>query len=228
MQPGLRARLLTALGARPQAVLETAQGFAGGLNAGIWYLKGGGEDAVLKLVKFDHRTPSELVEADTLVRLHRDHPAIASDALVAFPYRILHIIGAGGVRQYDLIAMPRAPGQALALTIADKWYSGRGEELMRIFAQVGACLSQFHKRYGGKQHGDYHPLNIFHDDATGAITLIDLGGMGCKTDCSDKQRLAKSVRQLAACYGPKLQDAIGFFERGYAQAAGAGSHLGGA
>lgn len=228
MQPSLRVRLLTALGAKPSAVIEAAQGFAGGLNAGIWFVKGCGEDTVLKLVKFDPRTPSELVEADTLVRLRRDHPAITSDASVSFPYKILHIIGTGGVRRYDLIAMQRAPGQALALTIADKWYSNREDELMRIFERVGACLSQFHKRYGGKQHGDYHPQNIFYDDVTGAITCIDLGGMGGITDCSDRERLAKSVVQLAACYGPKLEEAIRYFERGYAQAAGTSSRLGGA
>jgi len=172
-------------------------------------------------VKFDARLPAELVEAETLVRLHREHPSIAKDASVAFPHKILHIIGADGLRCYDLIAMQRVPGQALALTIGDKWYSGRADELMKIFEHVGACLCHFHKRYGGKQHGDYHPQNIFYDDATGAVTLIDLGGMGGVTDCSDRERLAKVAIQMSSAYGPKFQEVVRFFERGYTQAAGA-------
>lgn len=228
-QPALRARLLTALGANAGATIEAVSGVVGGLNEGIWLLKGCGEDAVLKLVKYDARLPTEFAEADVCVRLHREHPNIDSDATVAFPYRILHLMGAGGARQYDLIAMPRAPGQALALTIADKWYSGKGDELMGIFRRIGACLAQFHTHYGGKQHGDFHSNNIFYDDATGAITFIDIAGMGCKTTSSDREHLTKTIVQVSACYGEKLREAVTFFENGYAQAAGGKcSRLGGA
>lgn len=184
---------------------------------GIWFVQCGSEDLVLKLVKHDSSRPSALREADCVERLFREHPDIVHDASVAFPCKILHLLGDGGARRFDLIVMDRAPGQMLANAIGDKWRGGCVAELMAILEKVGSCLSTFQKRYG-KNHGDMAPQNVFYDDRSGRVTLIDIGGMGCKTDSTDVEHFTRSLRQLAPFYGPQLAtEGVQRFQTGHAQ-----------
>jgi hypothetical protein len=225
-QPQLKEQLLEALGADSGATVEAARGVQGGQNQGVWFVRSRSEDLVLKLVSHDRRRPASLIEGECVQRLAREHPDIVNDRAVAFPHKILRILDKG-VRRWDLIVMSRAPGQILATTIGNKWYGGRVEELMVILEKVGSCLGAFHRRYG-KNHGDMAPQNVFYDDKTGLVTLIDVGGMGCKTADSDVEHFTASLRQLAGCYGPRLAlEGVSRFTRGHASA-GAGWSRGGA
>eukprot|EP00421_Protoceratium_reticulatum_P071468 CAMPEP_0168408276 /NCGR_PEP_ID=MMETSP0228-20121227/26589_1 /TAXON_ID=133427 /ORGANISM="Protoceratium reticulatum, Strain CCCM 535 (=CCMP 1889)" /LENGTH=188 /DNA_ID=CAMNT_0008421961 /DNA_START=54 /DNA_END=617 /DNA_ORIENTATION=- len=84
---------------------------------------------------------------------------------------------------------------------------------------LGTCLGGFHSRYA-VQHGDFQPSNIFFDEETGSVALIDVGGMGVPTTETDMEHFAKSLRLLSDVYGTRLStEGLGHFERGYAKAA---------
>lgn len=213
----LRAQLLAALGAPPQSTFEAMRGFHGGMNEGIWFVKGGGQTLVLKLVKFDRFAPHQLVEERMFTKLFQELPGITEDPNVAFPFKVLRLLGPNNVRKHDLIVMKKAPGKSLDYVISEKWRKGRKADLMKVFGKVGECLANFHRRYGGRQHNDAGTQNILWDEETQHVTLIDLGCMGNKSNKTDVQRLSQVVKNLSNCaaYGPDLVAAISHFQEGY-------------
>lgn len=219
--PALRGQLLAALGASSSSRFEAMTGFHGGLNDGIWFLRGApGETLVLKLVKYDRFAPPQLVEERIFSKLYQEVPHIAEDAHVAFPTKVFRLLGPNNVRKHDLFVMRKAPGKSLDHLISEKWRSNRKGDIMKIFAKVGECLAQFHRRYGGRQHNDAGTQNILYDEETQHVTFIDLGGMGNKTDKTDVQRLSQLVLKLSRCptYGPDLAVAVDHFREGYNRA----------
>jgi len=213
-------QLLAELGACPEARIEAMKGCGGGLNQGIWLLSGAGEkELVLKLVRFDPLAPSQLVEAANLLKMQDEFPNIGSDDMLTFPSHIFHVLGPGGTRSRDLIVMRRAPGVLLADVVAERCRAGRVQELIGIFEKVGVSAAEFHHRYGGKQHCDLGPHNIFYEEETGRVTFIDLGGMGNKVAQQDVDRFAKIVCRISGFYGQNVEKGVGAFREGYAKTA---------
>jgi len=223
-QPSMSAQLASLLGVSKTCVIEEMTGFRGGLNEGVWFL---GDDAtsremdsslVLKLVKCTRLSESILTEAENFVKMSTDNPKIEQDPSVAFPVRMLKCLGPRPerVHRYDLIIMWKVKGERLAELIAHKWYKKAYDELWTIFERLGETLSQFHFRYGESQHGDFQPSNVFYDEETGDISLIDIGGMGVPTSETDLEHFSKSLKLLADVYGSQLLlSGLRSFEKGY-------------
>merc|ERR1740120_568334 len=72
--------------------------------------------------------------------------------------------------------------------------------------------------YGNAQHGDFQPSNIFWDEESGQLALIDVGGMGIPTTESDVDHFSKAMRLPAESYGMQFAaDAVRHFQQGYAE-----------
>lgn len=214
MDPAVRSMLFQTLGVSGQATIQSVSGFHGGLNRGVWILKSGGEDLVLKLVQA--AGPSS--EADNFIAMQREFPIIVGDPAVAFPRQIVHVLGVGGAKVHDLIVMPRAPGESLGHVIQAKWHAGKVAQALDLLEKVGACVGGFHRRYADKQHCDLQPQNIMCDEGTGRITLIDMGGMGGPVLEKDVDHFLKAFGMLAGVLGPQLEiQGRQRFEQGYAQ-----------
>lgn len=213
--PLIRSKLLAELHVSPWASIQAAKAAGGGLNSGVWYLKDGLDDLVLKLVKFDAKAPAEFRESEAFLRMAQTCPGITGDQMLSFPRHLFHVLDDRRRRCFDLIVMKRAPGEMLAHIVASKVYGGRIKELRSIIRTIGACLCRFHKTYGNKQHSDLGAQNIFYDESTKKVTFIDLGGMGLKTDKTDVQKFTAGLNMLASFYGSNLEDCASCFEEGY-------------
>jgi len=224
-QPELRAQLTAGLGFSPNSTIEEMTGFRGGLNEGVWFLSDQRQsppvkDLVLKLVKCTRISSRILTEAENFVKINNDHPQIARDPGVAFPVRIFKCHGPAPERlhRYDLIVMWKVHGERLTEWIAHKWYSKAFEELWQIFDRLGHIIYAFHDRYCDSQHGDFQPSNVFFDEESGDISLIDIGGMGVPTSEGDVDHFSKSLKLLADAYGSQLLQGVGHFEAAHATA----------
>jgi len=237
--PEVRSKLLAAIGARPDASLQEYRGgyademsnvwlLAGCMNQGIWFMKDGRDDMVLKLVKFDASKPVELRETAVYQRLYREIPEITNDSSVSFPTKILQIVGAGNVRQYDLYVMRRVTGRTLESIIESYWKKNRQAELMEIFRRVGECLGKFHRRYGGRQHCDAGPQNIFYDELSQEVALIDLGMMGACLAKTDIEMFSDYVRQRWSSHTAEMLNGLYHFWQGYNRVAPVRAMRGGA
>lgn len=217
--PHVRSQLLAALGVSKSCSITASAGFSGGMNEGIWFVDDGSDQLVLKLVKFDQSQPAQFVEADSFQELYRLIPELASDASVAFPFKILRILGSRNCRQHDLIVMRRVPGESLDRVIFNHKQDSKMSDLKDVFKRVAECLCDLHLRYGGRQHSDAGPQNIFYDEATKQVKLIDIGFIGVKTRKTDLEHFTGAIERLAAAsYGAELLEALPFFELGYAEA----------
>lgn len=224
-QPELRAQLTAGVGFSLNSTIEEMTGFRGGLNEGVWFLSDQsqsppGKDLVLKLVKCTRISSRILTEAENFVKINADHPQIARDPGVAFPVRIFKCHGPAPERlhRYDLIVMWKVHGERLTEWIAHKWYSKAFEELWQIFDRMGHIIYAFHDRYCDSQHGDFQPSNVFYDEESGDISLIDIGGMGVPTSENDVDHFSKSLKLLADAYGSQLLQGTTRFEAAYATA----------
>ncbi|CAE6946714.1 unnamed protein product [Symbiodinium natans] len=214
VSPSLRERLLTAIGASLHSTFEPLQGFHGGRNEGIWFVKGGGETLVVKLVKFDPSTPSQLVEEQMFRKLFQElGPSITEDPNVAFPVKVFRLLGPNNVREHDLIVMKKAPGKSLSYVIPEKWRTGCKADLMHIFRNVGKCMANFHRRYGGRQHNDAGVQNILWDEETEHVTFIDLGCVGNKTDKTDVELFSQVP--ACKCNEFRVSEFLGIYENAH-------------
>lgn len=207
----MHARIAFLLGISMNSSMEEMTGFRGGLNEGVWFLTDHAQspppkELVLKLVKCTRISSRILTEAENFVKMYSQHPKIAYDPAVAFPVRIFKCHGPAPEKQhrYDLIVMWKVKGERLAELIAHKWYQKSFDELWQIFERLGECLSSFHLRYNESQHGDFQPSNVFYEEDTDAISLIDIGGMGVPTSESDVEHFSKSLKLLSDVYGDPL------------------------
>eukprot|EP00930_Biecheleria_cincta_P054730 TRINITY_DN410_c0_g1_i1.p1 TRINITY_DN410_c0_g1~~TRINITY_DN410_c0_g1_i1.p1 ORF type:complete len:566 (-),score=108.54 TRINITY_DN410_c0_g1_i1:47-1744(-) len=223
-QPQMRSQITSQLGFDASAKLEKMAAFSGGLNEGVWFLSGNRaghhEDLVLKLVRCKRIASNVPTEAENLERLRLEHPKLANDSLVAFPIKIFSVADDDGCKCNDLIVMRKVPGERMAELICRKYYSKQEAHLLQIFEELGRQLAVFHKRYGHMQHGDFQPSNIFYDEASDALSFIDVGGMGIPTVDDDVSHLRQAMNLLAHSYGPTLhENCIAAFDRGYQKAA---------
>jgi Ser/Thr protein kinase RdoA (MazF antagonist) len=188
------------------------------MNQGIWFLKDGDDEVVLKLVKFDPSAPAQLVETEVLQKLHQEIPEIVSDPSIAFPIKILKIVDGTNVRHHDLHVMRRLPGRSFDSIIESYWKGGRKYELMVIFKRIGEFLGRFHDRYGGRKHNDAGPQNIFYDEVSEQVAFVDVGLMGNNTLKNDVEVFSGFVTILSRSYGAELLQGLRFFEHGYDEA----------
>jgi len=222
----VRSQLLAALGVSQSCSIKASEGFSGGMNAGIWFMDDGRDQFVLKLVKFDPTQPAQFVEADSFQKLYKENPELATDESVAFPLKVLKILGSGNSRQHDLIVMRRVQGQSLDKVIFDHKQRSKMPNLKDVFKRVAESLFNLHLRYDGRQHSDAGPQNIFYDEATKQVTFIDIGFMGVKTRKTDVEHFSGAIERLAEVkYGDELLEALHHFELGYEQAKSKASAL---
>merc|ERR1712151_1123617 len=154
-----------------------------------------------------------------LIKISQEHPSILQDVSVAFPRQIVRLRGSRQDHRYDLIVMQKAAGRGLGQVIQEKWRAGRIPELMAMLEKVGECLGDFHQRYGGKQHGDLTPTNVFYDEKSNCVTFIDLGGMGTSSSESDIAYFSKSLSLSARLMGQQLEiQGVSHFKQGHAKA----------
>merc|ERR1712151_530357 len=154
-----------------------------------------------------------------LIKISQEHPSILQDNSVAFPRHIVRLRGTRQDHRYDVIVMQKAAGRGLGQVIQEKWRAGRISELMAILETVGESLADFHQRYGGKQHGDLTPTNVFYDEKSRCVTLIDLGGMGTSSFENDVTYFSKSLSLSARLMGQELEiQGVRHFKAGHAKA----------
>lgn len=217
-RPPLKQQLLAKLGLGPNVNVDPLQA-QGGLNEGTWTVTDRTQCFVLKLVRGQNNfgMPSE---GDKVLKLHREHPSISSDASLAFPVKVFRCTGPGGQKRYELIVMHKVPGQCLGELIARMMSSRQTPQLMQIFQQLGSFLSEFHSRYGSKQHNDFNPSNVFYDAPSGKFSLIDMSDMGLKLPMgeSDVEHFTTSLRILSSCYGQQFfLEGKRHFDMGYSR-----------
>jgi len=220
-QPQTLRQVLASIGANSGTV-EKLAGFQGGLNDGVWALREASctgsrpREWIIKLVKAIRTVSTLPTEAQNLLRIAHENPAMLSDPLLAFPTAILSCVDGTGVRTHDLLIMRRAPGERLCEVLARKWHSGQHRDCWMIIEKVGVAAAEFHARYANVQHGDFQPANVFWDESTSCVTLIDVGGMGIATCDGDVQHFTQSMGILATAYGSLFKvDGIAAFHRGY-------------
>jgi len=225
--PQTKKQLTAKLGVSSSSMIEELKGFRGGLNEGVWFLsdpaRRPGEELALKLVTAQRKHEVVPTEAEKFVALYREEPQIARDPVIAFPICIFNLVGQNGSRRYDLIVMPKAPGESVSVHLAYMFGSGRFAEMNQLFHRIGSLLKGFHDRHGDRQHGDFTTANILYDEPSGALTLIDASTIDCmvsskglcqtETDC---QRFEKALGLLSREYGPQFfADGMHHFQAGY-------------
>lgn len=190
----------------------------GGRNEGLWLLKyvnGSNAKYVLKLISCHRCHYTVPTETETFLKLSKEHPGLSTDKEMAFPLKLFACQNPGP-RRYDLIVMRPAPGLRVTEVLHNKWHRKQIEDIMKILRCIGACLKRFHVRYRNTQHADLNSSNIFWDDATGAVTFIDLGGMGCPTIETDNEYFKKAFRMMVAkTWGAITEEACRMFDAGY-------------
>jgi hypothetical protein len=209
------------------AHVEQMQGFAGGLNDGVWFVTlqgsvvGGTSELVLKLVSAKRKFPTLPTEVENLSRLSRTCPAMRSDPALSFPVKLLDCVPKnGGKASQNLIIMPKAPGQRLADWLGLNWARGRVDPIATAMDLLGKELRIFHERYGKQQHADFQPSNIFYDEDTTTFVFIDIGGIGAMVGETDQVHFVKGLNICAKAYGDDFSTLTSdAFHQGYGSSA---------
>jgi len=219
MQPPLKAQLLQKLRLSPGAQVEPMRGGIGSCNAGMWLVKDGRVCLVLKLVRSSGLL-SQTSEVEKFAKLNREWPGIGQDPSLAFPFKLFRCQQPGGGNSWDLVVMRQVPGQRMSELIMKTLHGRAVQELMRILEQFGGFLADFHARYGGMQHGDLTPANVFYDPIGGRFTLVDVSDLAPRNPViqADTERFSSSLRLLSTFYGPQLfMEGKAHFEAGYSR-----------
>jgi serine/threonine protein kinase len=205
--PALKALILAKMGLAQNSTIQLLAGNCGGLNEGVWIVRDGASQSkfILKLVKSRRNYgPSD---AERLIRISKQYPAIMSDPTIASALLILSCVGPTGDHSHDFIVMRKVPGEPVGDIIALQWNAGHVSEVMQMLRQVGAFLAQFHKRYNNSQHNDFQPSNVFYDAPSGRFTLIDIADLGdnsCNSGKGDLVHFAHSLKLLSGAYGERF------------------------
>jgi len=230
----LQGQLISKMCLHGDCKVEEMQGFQGGLNQGIWFARIGEEEFVLKLVRCSSTVPGIPTDAESYHEIIHKFHSVAEDPALAFPVAIFGVhmctttshglfIGTGleaAEKVHDLIVMRKMPGERLAELIGRLWYAKQVPSLLNVLEHVGRCLAEFHVRYDGTQHGDFQPSNIFVEESTDRVSLIDLGGMSVPGVETDVEHFLEALRLLSGFYGEKLLiDGRQSFEQGYEKGA---------
>jgi hypothetical protein len=206
-------RILEAIGlpSNSPASVEMMTGFSGGLNDGVWFLTlqgsanvGGANELVLKLVPSRRKYPTLPTEVENSVRLSRSYPNIRTDPGVAFPVKMLDCMPKKGQQMQNLIIMPKAPGQRLGDWLGLSWARGHHDAIAYAMELLGRDLRAFNARYGGQQHADFQPSNIYYNEADSAFVYIDIGGIGTAVGEQDNVHFTKALEICGKAYGEQF------------------------
>jgi len=178
-----------------------------GLNGGVWILSciGRQEGWLLKQVAAQRRfsgVPTEVESCDAL--LHR-FPGLLSDPRLAFPHSVAHLEMQGGEHVGDLLIARQAPGVQLGRYLAELNLQNPADQqrLERVCSRVGELLADFHARYQdpvtgeATHHTDFHPSNVLFDERTGALSIVDVAGMGSFCINDDVEKFGGLMSKLA-------------------------------
>mmetsp|Transcript_38890 Transcript_38890/g.91578 ORF Transcript_38890/g.91578 Transcript_38890/m.91578 type:complete len:472 (+) Transcript_38890:48-1463(+) len=212
----VKSQLCSLLRIPSSATVSRLSHFQGGINEGVWSVDCGkdGQPLVLKLVKPDRLHPSRPSEAERFAQLRAEHPAMVHDEALAFPIRLLDCQGPTSQKIFDLIVMHKAPGICLAHSMARGHANGKLQEVHAAFERVGSCIAGIHSRYK-KQHGDFTPSNVWFEEATGRVTVIDTSTMGEEGTESDLQRFEASLQKFHAYDAGFKEACMQALRRGY-------------
>lgn len=216
----LKSQLLQLLGLGPNGSIDAMQGFKGGLNQGIWYAKNASQEFVLKLVRPDRIATNVLTEAENFRKIQETQAGVISDPVLSFPVKIFSCVYQQR-KLHDLIVMRRVRGERLAEWIARRRHQSDTQKILHVFELLGATLSDFHRRYGNCQHGDFQPSNVFYDEETNQFCFIDNGGMGVHTTETDVEHFVRALNLLSEDHQGRqfAIDGTFHFESGYSREA---------
>lgn len=202
-----KAQLTSKLGLAQTARIEALRTHAGGQNQGIWCISDGSQELMLKLVSSRRHHPAVPTETESFLKLAKEYPSLAHDSDLAFPLKLFRCRGPAGQNNHDLIAMRKAHGECFTDVIFRKSQSRRSSELMQDLEALGCFLANIHNRYGLK-HGDFQPGNVFYDETSGQITMIDISDLAplnsSKAREGDVEHFVGALRILATCHGEQL------------------------
>jgi tRNA A-37 threonylcarbamoyl transferase component Bud32 len=217
-QPQIRSQLMVKLGFSGDSVVQALTGTNSGRNEGLWTMTCPGLNQatkyILKLISCHRIERSHPTETETFLKLSQEHPGLLDDREVSFPLKLFSCQNPGP-RRFDLIVMKSAPGTRLTEVLHTKWHMRQVQDIMKILRCVGACLKRFHMRYRNTRHGDFNTSNIFWDDASSTVTIIDLGGMGCPTVHSDNEYFKQVFRMMTSQWGTSTEEGCRAFDAGY-------------
>lgn len=178
-----------------------------GVNGGVWILScvGRQEGWLLKQVAARRRhsgVPTELESCDAL--LHK-FPGLLKDLRLAFPHSVVHLQTHGGEHVADLLIARQAPGVQLGRYLAGLNLQNPADQqrLEKVCSSVGELLADFHARYEDPitgeptHHTDFHPSNVLIDENTGALSIVDLAGMGGFGIVDDVEKFGRLMAKLA-------------------------------
>lgn len=207
----MRSQVLQKLGVHQNARLEPIRGQMGSSNAGMWMLREGTQNFMLKLVRIlpAFMGKPEVPESDKFAKLAREHPEMYKDPTLSFPLKVFHIVGKCGSKSHDLVVMHWIGGERFSDLIMHKLHAHTDQaeqELMYALERFGCFLASFHDRYNGLQHSDLTPANVFFDERTGKFTLVDVSGIAPRNPViqADTDRFVSGLKLLSNFYGEEL------------------------
>mmetsp|Transcript_104298 Transcript_104298/g.162577 ORF Transcript_104298/g.162577 Transcript_104298/m.162577 type:complete len:705 (+) Transcript_104298:49-2163(+) len=223
-EPQLKVQLLENLGFPDSAEIEQLHDNSGAFNDGVWIVSGGlSSGLVLKLVP--HQQTTRKTDQEKYTSIQQQCPKILSEYSVAFPLKILQLIGPDGDRYKDLLVMRQAPGLQLTQHLYHKFNGGLITDLLNMFEEFGRFLKTMHQVYRvenrSMQHGDCQPSNVFYDEVSAGFTLIDVADFGfgpylAQGGEDDVEHFVEGLSSLQAWYGQSLiDDCIDKFREGY-------------
>lgn len=178
-----------------------------GVNGGVWILSCAGREEgwLIKQVAAQRRysgVPTEVESCDAL--LHK-FPGLLNDLRLAFPHSVVHLQTHGGEHVGDLLIARQAPGVQLGRYLAGLNLQNPGDQqrLERVCSSVGELLADFHARYEDPitgeptHHTDFHPSNVLFDEKTGALSIVDVAGMGSFGIDDDVEKFGRLMAKLA-------------------------------
>eukprot|EP00930_Biecheleria_cincta_P021814 TRINITY_DN16051_c0_g1_i1.p1 TRINITY_DN16051_c0_g1~~TRINITY_DN16051_c0_g1_i1.p1 ORF type:complete len:573 (+),score=99.54 TRINITY_DN16051_c0_g1_i1:150-1868(+) len=178
-----------------------------GLNGSVWILSCAGrqEGWLLKQVAAQRRFSGVPTEVESCDALLQRFPGLLSDPRLAFPHSVVQLQMHSGEHVGDLLIARQAPGVQLGRYLAELNLQNPVDQqrLERVCSSVGELLADFHTRYQdpvtgeASHHTDFHPSNVLFDERTGALSIVDLEGMGSFGINDDVQKFGALMAKMA-------------------------------
>lgn len=177
-----------------------------GVNGNAWILSciGRQEGWLLKQVAAHRRFSGVPTEVESCESLLRRFPGLLQDPRLAFPHSVVNLQVQGGEHVGDLLIARQAPGVQLGRFLAelDLRNPVDQQKLDSVCSGVGELLADFHARYEdpitgeATHHTDFHPSNILFDEKTGALSIVDLTGMGSFGINDDVEKFGSLIAKM--------------------------------
>lgn len=141
-----------------------------------------GNSYILKEIKHDKEPLEEIKRLERARTSQRLHPYVypnKKDLQCIFPNSYLSYHHAG--KKHILVIMPKAKGISMQSIMEKFKHNAHDENLIHIackaYYDLGAAMAKFYKQFGSLDatvgHHDFHHGNIFYDEKSGLVTLID-------------------------------------------------------